>query len=101
MHHKRLILIALLVAVGAILGETAFAQEFGNATRGWKLAIRTCAAATGSTMPENLATWGRRPLVPSLLTSHRSIPNILLHARERADATLSAIPDMPLVLARL
>ena len=43
MHHKRLILIALLVAVGAILGEPAFAQEIGNATRGGKLAIRSCA----------------------------------------------------------
>ena len=43
MHHKRLILIALLVAAGAILGEPAFAQEIGNATRGWKLAIRSCA----------------------------------------------------------
>jgi hypothetical protein len=43
MDHKRLISIALMVAVGALLGAPAFAQEIGSATRGWKLAIRTCA----------------------------------------------------------
>ena len=43
MHHRRLISILLMVAVGAFLDATVFAQEIGNATRGWKLAFRTCA----------------------------------------------------------
>jgi hypothetical protein len=99
MHHKRLILIALLVAVGAILGEPAFAQEIGNATRGWKLAIRTCAdchwvrhaGKSGSLRAPTLSAIANTKgmsgmaLNVALLTSHRSMPNIVLNAQERAD----------------
>jgi len=43
MRHKRLISIALMVAVGSLLDAQVFAQDIGDATRGWKLAVRTCA----------------------------------------------------------
>jgi mono/diheme cytochrome c family protein len=99
MHHRRLILIALMVAVGAFVDATVFAQEIGNATRGWKLAFRTCAACHGV----RNAGKSRRPPAPTfsaianvkgmsalalnvaLLSSHRSMPNIVLDAQERAD----------------
>jgi mono/diheme cytochrome c family protein len=99
MHHKRLISIALMVAVGALLGAPAFAQEIGSATRGWKLAIRTCAGChwvrhsgkSGSLRAPTLSaianTTGMSGMAlnVALLTSHRSMPNIVLNAPERAD----------------
>ena len=99
MHHKTLILFALLVAAGAILGEPAFAQEIGNATRGWKLAIRACAGChwvrhagkSGSLRTPTLSAIANTKgmsgmaLNVALLTSHRSMPNIVLNAQERAD----------------
>jgi cytochrome c len=99
MCHKRLISIALMVAVGAFLGAPAFAQDIGNATRGWKLAIHTCwgchwvshegksgrlRAPTLSAIA-NTKGMSAMALNVALLTSHRSMPNIVLNAQERAD----------------
>ena len=99
MHHRRLISIALIMAVGAFLDATGFAQEIGNATRGWKLAFRSCAGCHGvrnagkSRSPQaptfsaiaNVNGMSTMALNVALLTSHRSMPNIVLDARERAD----------------
>ena len=98
-NHGRLISIALMVAVGAFLDATVFAQEIGNATRGWKLAFRTCAGCHGvrnagkSRSPQaptfsaiaNVKGMSAMALNVALLTSHRSMPNIVLDAQERAD----------------
>jgi len=99
MRHKRLISIALLVAVGALLDAPVFAQEIGNATRGWRLAIRTCSGChwvrhegkSGSLRAPTLSAianskgMSAMALNVALLTSHRSMPNIVLDAQERAD----------------
>jgi cytochrome c len=99
MRRKRLISIALMVAVGALLDAPVFAQEIGNATRGWKLAIRTCADchwvrnARKSGSPRaptlnaiaNVKGMSAMALNVALLTSHASMPNIVLDAQERAD----------------
>ena len=98
-NHRRLISIALMVVVGAFLDATVFAQETGNATRGWKLAFRTCAGCHGvrnagkSRSPRaptfsaiaNVKGMSAMALNVALLASHRSMPNIVLDAQERAD----------------
>ena len=99
MCHKKLISIALMVAVGELLGAPAYAQDIGNATRGWKLAIHICSgchwvshegksgrlrAPTLSTIA-NTKGMSAMGLNVALLTSHRSMPNIVLNAQERAD----------------
>jgi len=99
MRHKRLISITLMVVVGALLDVPVFAQDIGNATRGWKLAVRTCAGChwvhhegkSGSlraptlTAIANTKGMSAIALNVALLTSHRSMPNIVLNAQERAD----------------
>jgi len=95
MYHKRLISIALMVAVGALLKAPAFAQEIGNATRGWKLAFGSCAVCHGIRNSRNRAPtfsaianvkgMSAMALNVALLSSHRSMPNIVLDAQERAD----------------
>jgi mono/diheme cytochrome c family protein len=99
MNHRRLISIALMVVVGTFLDATVFAQEIGNATRGWKLAFRTCAGCHGVRNAEksgspraptfsaiaNVKGMSAMALNVALLTSHRSMPNIVLDAQERAD----------------
>jgi Cytochrome c len=99
MCHKRLISIALMVALGAFLGTPAFAQDIGNPTRGWKLAIHTCSgchwvshegksgrlrAPTLSAIANTKGMSAMALNVP-LLTPHRSMPNIVLNAQDRAD----------------
>ena len=99
MRRKRLISLALTVAVGALLGAPVCAQEIGNANRGWKLAVRTCSgchwvrnegksgslrAPTFSAIA-NVKGMSAMALNVALLTSHRSMPNIVLDAQERAD----------------
>lgn len=89
----------IAIAAIACLGAPAFAQDIGNATRGWKLAIRTCSgchwvshegksgrirAPTLSTIA-NTKGMSAMALNVALLTSHRSMPNIVLNAQERAD----------------
>lgn len=99
MHHKRLIVIALMVTVGALLDAPVFAQEIGNATRGWKLAFGTCAVCHGVrnggksrsrlaptfSAIANVKGMSAMALNVALLSSHRSMPNIVLDAQERAD----------------
>jgi mono/diheme cytochrome c family protein len=100
MLHKRMISIALLmVAVGALLDTQVFAQDIGDATRGWRLAVRTCAGChwvrqegkSGNqrtptlTAIANTKGMSAIALNVALLTSHRSMPNIVLNAQERAD----------------
>ena len=99
MRHKRLILIALMVAVGALLDAQVFAQDIGDVTRGWKLVVRTCAEcqwgrhegksgnkrAPTLTAIANTKGMSAIALNVALLTSHRSMPNIVLNAQERAD----------------
>jgi mono/diheme cytochrome c family protein len=99
MRHKRLISIALMVAVGALLDAQVFAQDIGDATRGWKLAVRTCAGchwvrhegksgnqrAPTLTAIANTKGMSAIALNVALLTFHRSMPNIVLNAQERAD----------------
>lgn len=98
-RRRRPISIALILAAGAILNAPLFAQEIGNATRGWKLAIRNCAdchwvrheGKSGSlraptlTAVANTKGMSAIALNVALLTSHRSMPNIVLNAQERAD----------------
>ncbi len=99
MHHKRLGLIALMVTFVSLLGAPVFAQEIGNATRGWKLAFGNCAVCHGvhngdetnsrlaPTFSDiaNVKGMSAMALNVALLSSHRSMPNIMLDARERAD----------------
>ena len=99
MHHKRLISIALIVAVGALLDAPVFAQDIGNATRAWKLAFGTCAVCHGVrnggksrsrlaptfSATANVKGMSAMALNVALLSSHRSMPNIVLDAQERAD----------------
>ena len=89
----------IAIAAIACLGEPAFAQDIGNATRGWKLAIRNCAdchwvrheGKSGSLRAPPLSAianskgMSAMALNVALLTSHRSMPNIVLNAQERAD----------------
>ena len=99
MRQKRLISIAVMVAAGALFNLPVFAQDTGNATRGWKLAVHTCAGChwvrhegkSGSLRAPTLAaianTKGMSAMAinVALLTSHRSMPNIVLDTQERAD----------------
>ncbi len=99
MHHKRLFAIVLIAALEVLLISPVFAQEIGNATRGWKLAVRTCsdchwvrhAEKSGSLRAPtfsaiaNTKGMSAMALNVGLLTSHRSMPNIVLDAQERAD----------------
>jgi hypothetical protein len=86
-RRKRLIAIALMVAIVTLLDAPVIAQEIGNATRGWKLAIRTCADChwvrnarkLGSPRAPTLSAiatvkgMSAMALNVALLTSHRSI----------------------------
>jgi mono/diheme cytochrome c family protein len=98
MDHKRLIPIALMVAAGTLLEAPAFAQELGDAARGWKLAFGSCAVCHGirngrkssSGAPTfsaiaNVKGMSAMALNVALLSSHRSMPNIVLDTRDRAD----------------
>lgn len=99
MHHKLLFSIALMVAAGALLDAPVFAQESGDATRGWKLAFGTCAVCHGVHNDDKSGSGGApnfssianvkgisaMALNVALLSSHRSMPNIMLDAQERAD----------------
>ena len=99
MRHNLFISITLIVAVGVLLDAPVFAQEIGNATRGWKVAVRTCAGCHGvrhagktdnlraPTLSAIANTKGMSAMAlnVALLTSHRSMPNIMLDAQERAD----------------
>lgn len=99
MHHKRLISIALMVVFGVLLDAPVFAQETGNSSRGWKLAFGTCAVCHGVRSGEgsssqqapafsdiaNVKGMTAMALNVALLSSHRSMPNIILDAQERAD----------------
>ena len=90
---------AIAITAIACLGAPAFAQDIGNATRGWKLAIRTCSGChwvghegnSGRMRAPTLRTIANTKgmsaiaLNVALLTSHRSMPNIVLNAQERAD----------------
>jgi mono/diheme cytochrome c family protein len=92
-------LIAPMVVIGALLVAPAFAQEIGNATRGWKLAFGTCAVCHGVrnggksrsrlaptfSAIANVKGMSAMALNVALLSSHRSMPNIVLDAQERAD----------------
>jgi mono/diheme cytochrome c family protein len=98
MHHKWLISIALMMAVGALLDAPVFAQQIGNATRGWKLAFGTCGdchaiyntGKYGNRAPTfsaiaNVKGMSAMALNVALLSAHRTMPNIMLNAQERAD----------------
>jgi cytochrome c2 len=88
-----------MVIFGALSAPPVFAQEIGNATRGWKLAVRTCAGChwvrnaqkSGSQRAPTLSAianvkgMSAMALNVALLTSHRTMPNIVLNAQERAD----------------
>jgi len=99
MHHKWRDSIAPILAVGALLVAPVFGQEPGNAQRGLELAQSTCAGCHGTRKGEN-STNRRAPsftaianvkgmsamaLNVALLSSHRSMPNIVLDAQERDD----------------
>jgi mono/diheme cytochrome c family protein len=98
MHRKWLISIALMMAVGALLDAPVFAQQIGNTTRGWKLAFGTCGdchaiyntGKYGNRAPTfsaiaNVKGMSAMALNVALLSAHRSMPNIMLNAQERAD----------------
>jgi mono/diheme cytochrome c family protein len=98
MHRKRLIPVALMVVVGGLLSVPVFAQEIGNATRGWKLAFGTCADCHGIYNPgkygnrapsfsaiANIKGMSAMALNVALLSAHRSMPNIILNTQDRAD----------------
>lgn len=99
MRHKKLISTTLMVALGTLLSTLAFAQETGNASRGWKLTIRICSdchwvrheGKSGSLRAPTLSAiantkgMSAMALNVALLTSHRSMPNIVLNTQERAD----------------
>ena len=88
-----------MVAAGTLFNVPVFAQDTGNATRGWKLAVRTCAGChwvrhegkSGSLRAPTLAAiantkgMSAMALNVALLTSHHSMPNIVLDAQDRAD----------------
>ena len=99
MHRKGLISIVLTVAFGALLNAPVFAQESGNLDRGRNLAFGTCAVCHGIRNGEesssrlaptfgeiaNVKGMSAMALNVALLSSHRSMPNIVLDAQERAD----------------
>jgi mono/diheme cytochrome c family protein len=99
MHHKLLFSIALMIAAGVLLDAPVFAQESADATRGWKLAFGTCAVCHGVHDNEKSGSGGAptfssianvkgmsaMALNVALQSSHRSMPNIMLDAQERAD----------------
>ena len=92
--------IAPMVAVAALLSAPVFAQELGDAHRGLELAQSTCAICHGTRKGEestnrrapsfnaiaNVKGMSAMALNVALLSSHRSMPNIVLDAQERADA---------------
>lgn len=87
------------LAVAALCGAPASAQEYGDASRGSTLALNVCVACHGVRHGEN----SPNPLAPpfvvvaetrgmsamalnvALLSPHRAMPNIMLDAQERAD----------------
>jgi len=99
MHSKTRILMALSVAGSALLAAPAWAQEYGDASRGSTLALRVCVACHGVRKGEASVN----PLAPpftvvadtrgmsamalnvALLSPHREMPNLVLDAQERAD----------------
>ena len=99
MHHNRLISIALIVTLGMFSSAPVLAQEIGDATRGWQLAIRICsdchwvrnAEKSGHQQAPTLSAiantkgMSAMALNVALLTSHRAMPNIILDDQERAD----------------
>ena len=99
MYHRWRNSIAPIVAVGALLIAPGFGQELGNAQRGLDLAQSTCAVCHGTRKGETSANRQAPPfdaiaqvkgmsamaLNVALLSSHRSMPNIMLDAKERAD----------------
>jgi mono/diheme cytochrome c family protein len=98
MHHTGPISIALIAAVGILLQAPLSAQEIGDAARGWKMALGNCAGCHGirndgkssSLAPTfsaiaNVKGMSAMALNVALLSSHRSMPNIVLNAQDRAD----------------
>ena len=91
MHHRWRNSIAPFVAVGALVIAPGFGQELGNAQRGLDLAQSTCAVCHGTRKGETSANRQAPPFDAiaqvnvALLSSHRSMPNIVLDAEERAD----------------
>ena len=98
MYHRWRNSIAPIVAVGALLIAPGFGQELGNAQRGLDLAQSTCAVCHGTRKGKTSANRQAPPfdaiaqvkgmsamaLNVALLSSHRSMPNIVLDAKERA-----------------
>ena len=100
MHHRWRNSIAPIVAFGALLiSAPGFGQEVGNAQRGLNLAQSTCAVCHGTRKGQTSTNRQAPPfdaiaqvkgmsamaLNVALLSSHRSMPNIVLDAKERAD----------------
>ena len=100
MHHRWRNSIAPIVAVGALLiSAPGFGQEVGNAQHGLNLAQSTCAVCHGTRKGQTSTNRQAPPfdaiaqvkgmspmaLNVALLSSHRSMPNIVLDAKERAD----------------
>jgi cytochrome c len=99
MHHRWRHSIAPIVAVGALLITPGSGQELGTAQRGLDLAQNTCAVCHSIRKGETSANRQAPPfdaiaevkgmsamaLNVALLSSHRSMPNIVLDAKERAD----------------
>ena len=95
MYHRWRNSIAPIVAVGALLIAPGFGQELGNAQRGLDLAQSTCAVCHGTRKGKTSANRQAPPfdaiaqvkgmsamaLNVALLSSHRSMPNIVLDAR--------------------
>ena len=99
MQRSRRNWIALSVAAAALLSAPAWAQEYGDASRGATLAVGVCVACHGVRKGEGSVN----PLAPpftviadvrgmsamalnvALLSSHRAMPNIMLDPQERAD----------------
>ena len=98
MYHRWRKSIAPIVAVGALLTAPGFGQELGNANAVW-IGASTCAVCHGTRKGETSASRQAPPfdaiaqvkgmsamaLNVALLSSHRSMPNIVLDAKERAD----------------
>ena len=99
MRHNRWISIASIMTAGTLLSAPALAQELGDAQLGLKLAQSTCAVCHGIRMGDkspnrqaplfsdiaNVRGMSAMALNVALLSSHRSMPNIILDAKERAD----------------
>jgi mono/diheme cytochrome c family protein len=99
MHHRWRTSIAPILAVGVFIVAPGFGQELGNAQRGLDLAQSTCTVCHGTRKGETSANRQAPPfdaiaqvkgmspiaLNVALLSSHRSMPNIVLDAKECAD----------------